>query len=86
MPNYRYKCKKCGGEFDVSHSYHQTLYDVTYDKPCNQQCDAKEEDFFKVIGNVRTIFKGSGWAGKEMALKNSNIPEKVWDTFEKNGG
>jgi len=96
MPEYRYKCKQCGKEFDVSHGFEQQLSDVidleNFCKDCNCSQDNKCEDcsckhtndkFFKVIGNVGVVYKGSGFTKVESANAASGIPASVWENHQR---
>lgn len=77
MPRYDYKCVECGIVVEVEHGY-----DDAPTLTC-ENCGSTE--FKKLIGNVRVIYKGSGWVGKDSALEKSRIPKQVWETAEREG-
>lgn len=77
MPRYDYKCLKCGYVVEVEHGA-----DETPTVTCPKCGHPKTK---KLIGNVGVTFKGSGWTRKSQQLKNSDIPEHVWNNAEKEG-
>lgn len=79
MPQYKYKCSKCLQEIDIEHKFSESLQDVIDEVPCGDSFD----DYYKVIGNVGYIYKGTGWVNKAQKNANSKIPQGVWDTYEK---
>jgi len=52
MPTYKYRCKKCGHEFEIrQHMSDQPL----------TECPVCEGDVRRVVGSVGIVFKGSGF-------------------------
>lgn len=54
MPNYDYKCEKCGAVYEISHAF-----DERPRKTClADSCDGRLR---RVFSPPTIIFKGSGW-------------------------
>lgn len=73
MPTYKYRCKKCGHEFEARQRMS--------DKPLTE-CPVCGEDVRRVVGSVGIVFKGSGFYVTDNRSSNGKGRVK---TTEKSG-
>jgi len=69
MAIYDYKCKECENTQEVRHGMTES--------PKIDCLICGSSNTFKMVGAARTIFKGGGWAAKELALDRIGMPEHV---------
>lgn len=69
MPRYEYKCRKCGIEFQISHSIHDKLTDC-------EDCTEKGS-LFRLITDFTTTGIGTSYAEKKQK------PGKIVNEFIK---
>lgn len=79
---YDYKCRNCDNLWEENHS-------MTVNNPVEElglMCpNCSSVDIHKYLGNYGTatvVFKGVGWAGKDLALKKIGMPEATLNNPE----
>jgi putative FmdB family regulatory protein len=74
MPNYEYRCQKCGHRFEKIQKFSDAML-----KKC-PECGGKIE---QVISAPAVQFKGSGWYVTDYAKKSATLPASGSDSAAK---
>lgn len=78
MPIYEYKCKKCNKIYEKLLSLNRNNNSI----PC-PDCG---EMAFKIISQSNIIYKGSGFASKDLKSTTSSLPSSALSTSTQGGG